>query len=207
MTSALLLSGGMDSICLAWWKRPQVAYTIDYGQLPAAAEIAAARAVCLELGIPHHVLTVDVRALGSGDMTGTAPNALAPASDWWPFRNQFLLTVVGMHAVGQGVNRLWVGTVASDESHADGTTGFVARIGELMARQEGGLVVEAPAITMSTLELIRESGVPMSLLLWAHSCHRAEVACGDCRGCNKYLDAIEDLELDHVAARSTHAAG
>ena len=38
----IALSGGMDSICLAWWKRPESAITIDYGQLAASAEIAAA---------------------------------------------------------------------------------------------------------------------------------------------------------------------
>ncbi|MFY9512883.1 MAG: 7-cyano-7-deazaguanine synthase, partial [Rubrivivax sp.] len=60
--NALLLSGGMDSLCIAWWKRPDVAITIDYGQLPAQAEVAAAAAVCERLGVEHHVLRVDCRA-------------------------------------------------------------------------------------------------------------------------------------------------
>ena len=34
---ALLLSGGMDSIALAFWKRPEIAITIDYGQRAAEA--------------------------------------------------------------------------------------------------------------------------------------------------------------------------
>lgn len=42
MTTALLLSGGMDSVSIAWWLRPDVALTIDYGQKPAEAEIDAA---------------------------------------------------------------------------------------------------------------------------------------------------------------------
>jgi 7-cyano-7-deazaguanine synthase len=47
--TALLLSSGMDSLCLAWWKRPNVAITLDYGQLPAQAEIAASSEICREL--------------------------------------------------------------------------------------------------------------------------------------------------------------
>ena len=35
MKTALLLSGGMHSVAIAWWRRPNIAITIDYGQLPA----------------------------------------------------------------------------------------------------------------------------------------------------------------------------
>jgi 7-cyano-7-deazaguanine synthase len=197
MKSALLLSGGMDSIALAWWKRPEVAFTVDYGQLAAPAEMAAASAVCERLRIPHQVLRFDGRELGSGDMAGAAPDTHAPASDWWPYRNQFLLTLVGMKAIGLGVQRLFVGTVASDGSHQDGTPSFVSQISQLMQSQEGGMVVEAPAIGMSTSELVRLSGIPREVLAWAHSCHKAQVACGNCRGCNKYFQVWHELDA-HV---------
>ena len=131
MKSALLLSGGMDSIALAWWKRPDLAFTVDYGQLAAPAEISAASAVSEHLKIPHHVLRIDGREFGSGDMAGTSPDAHAPASDWWPYRNQLLLTLVGMKAISMGAQRLWVGTVASDGSHLDGTPEFVRSISQL----------------------------------------------------------------------------
>ncbi len=36
--TAILLSGGMDSIALAYWKRPELAITINYGQKPFLAE-------------------------------------------------------------------------------------------------------------------------------------------------------------------------
>ena len=35
LKTGLLLSGGMDSIAIAWWKRPQWAITFDYGQTAA----------------------------------------------------------------------------------------------------------------------------------------------------------------------------
>jgi 7-cyano-7-deazaguanine synthase len=198
MKSALLLSGGMDSLCVAWWKRPEIAITVDYGQLPARAEIAASEAICSALHIEHHVIRVDSRGLGSGDMAGSSPSALAPASDWWPYRNQMLVTMAAMKAIQLGVTRLMIGTVSSDGTHKDGTPEFVLTLGALMAMQEGRMIVEAPAIQMTTKDLALISQVPRSQLAWAHSCHRANVPCGACRGCNKYVQTLKDLdgELD-----------
>ncbi len=193
MTAALLLSGGMDSLSLAWWQRPALAVTIDYGQLPAAAEIAAASAICDALDIEHRIVRVDCRSLGSGDMAGERSSPHAPASDWWPYRNQLLVTLADMTAIEKGVKKLLLGTVASDGSHRDGTVDFVHSVNQLMRMQEGELGVEAPAINLSTCELIRVAQVPMELLAWAHSCHRSDVPCGVCRGCNKYFQTMREL--------------
>ena len=90
---ALLLSGGMDSIALAFWKRPEIAITIDYGQRAAEAEVTAARQVARELGIQHEVIAIDCTAIGSGDMAGSIALEIAPVPEWWPFRNQLLVTL------------------------------------------------------------------------------------------------------------------
>lgn len=194
MKTALLLSGGMDSLALAYWKRPDMAITIDYGQKAAAAEKLAAGEVCRELGIAHEVVTVDCSSLGSGDMAHAAPNANATTSDWWPYRNQLLVTLASMRAIARGVNILLVGTVRSDgESHRDGTARFVEMMDGLMRYQEGRLEISAPAINMSTAELVRTAKVPPGLLAWSHSCHKADIACGECRGCYKYLATYAEL--------------
>ena len=80
MKTALLLSGGMDSIAIAWWKRPDIAITLDYGQRAAEAEIKAASATCSALKIDHHVIKVDCSSLGSGDMAGAEADSNAPVS-------------------------------------------------------------------------------------------------------------------------------
>lgn len=193
MSRALLLSGGMDSIAIAYWKRPQHAFTLDYGQLAAQAEIQASRAVALELGIEHHVLSIDARALGSGDMAGEAPDRNAPASDWWPYRNQLLVTLASMQGISLGVTELMLGIVKTDAQHRDGTQTFVEQLDTLMRHQEGGIRVSAPAIKLTTTELIREVQVPRSLMGWAHSCHTGNLPCGHCRGCNKYLGTTYEL--------------
>jgi 7-cyano-7-deazaguanine synthase len=191
----------MDSISIAWWKQPQWAVTIDYGQRAAAAEKLAASQVCKELGIEHEVVTVDCSLLGSGDMADAAPDANATTSDWWPYRNQLLITLACMRAIARGVQELYVGTVKSDgESHRDGTPEFVSLMDGLLAYQEGGLRVIAPAVEYTTAELVKMVTVPAGLLAWAHSCHKANIACGNCRGCNKYLATLSRLGSEYSGA-------
>jgi 7-cyano-7-deazaguanine synthase len=63
---AILLSGGIDSICLTYYLKPDIAYTIDYGQVPAEREIYVSNFICKNLGIQHKVISVDCKSLGSG---------------------------------------------------------------------------------------------------------------------------------------------
>lgn len=183
--SALLLSGGMDSVAIAYWFRPEHAITIDYGQRPARAEIKAARAVCDALDIGHHVITVDCSSIGVGDLVNRDNVCGAPAPEWWPFRNQLLITLAATKAVTLGCSQLFIGTLATDERFADGSPAFLDTMDALLRLQEGGLRLIAPARELNAVELVRASQVPSSVLQWAFSCHVAEIACGHCRGCIK----------------------
>lgn len=192
----LLLSGGMDSTAIAWWKRPDFAISVDYGQRPAAAEIEAARAVCAATGIRHEVVRADCSTLGSGDLAGQAPLGVAPVPEWWPFRNQLILTLAGIAAVGLGIRTLMIGALSTDGAHADGRADFINAVSRLMALQEGGIEVVAPAIGMTATELVEASGVPREVLAWAHSCHVGNLACGRCRGCVKHYRTWKALGWD-----------
>tara|TARA_R110002096_G_scaffold223000_1_gene411957 strand:- start:14654 stop:15268 length:615 start_codon:yes stop_codon:yes gene_type:complete len=194
-TTAALLSGGMDSYALTFEKRPHVAITIDYGQRPAEAEIGAAKLLARRLDIRHEIVHLDMRELGSGDLSANKPADAAPASDWWPFRNQALITIAAMKLIDSGVDELMLATVVSDSSHKDGTKEFIELSDALLSNQEGNMRVTAPAIEMTTLELIHQSRIPLSLLAWSHSCHTSNVACGRCRGCNKSREVFEGLGL------------
>jgi 7-cyano-7-deazaguanine synthase len=193
MNSALLLSGGMDSIALAFWLRPAHAITIDYGQKAAPGEIRAAAAVAAELGIEHHTVAADLSGLGSGDMAGSRALAIAPVPEWWPFRNQMLVTLAAMKALPLGVDELLIGCLKTDASHADGSRNFVSSMSTLLSLQEGGMRLRAPAINMTASELIRSSGATADILSWAHSCHVGEYACGLCRGCHKHYLTMADF--------------
>lgn len=189
----LLLSGGMDSIALAWALRPELCLTIDYGQRAASGEIKAAIAVCEELGLQHRTISVDCSALGSGEMAGSEPSTFAPVPEWWPFRNQLLITLASALAIKEGLNIVTVGTVSTDSSHADGTVDFIEVMNKILLLQEGKIHLEAPGIALTTVELCRQFGVPHSVLGWAHSCHLGGFACGTCRGCCKHRNSMREL--------------
>ena len=196
MKRAILLSGGMDSYALAYLIKPEMAITIDYGQIPAKAEIQSSRILCDELSIKHHILTNDLSNLGSGDLFKKPPSDIAPASDWWPFRNQMLITLAGMYAIKYGIKELLIGCVNSDANHIDGTKDFINLIDKLINKQEGNLSVSAPAIEKSTEDLIRSSNIPFSTLAWSHSCHISNLSCGTCRGCIKHKNVTDALGLE-----------
>jgi 7-cyano-7-deazaguanine synthase len=191
--AALLLSGGVDSAALAKWKHPALAITVDYGQLSAEGEIRASAQIAHELSIPHEIVRVDCSSLGSGDLSGLSAIGCAPSSEWWPYRNQMLVTLSAMKAISFGVTTLLVGSVKSDTFHADGRPEFYQQLSSLLSMQEGGMRVEAPAAHLSSVQLVRTADVPLSLLAWTHSCHKAPFACGNCRGCWKREQVFNDL--------------
>jgi 7-cyano-7-deazaguanine synthase len=190
---AVLLSGGMDSIALTYWNRPPVAITIDYGQVCASAELEAASVIAQSLECRHEIISVNCRSLGSGELAGKAVHSLGASQEWWPYRNQLLITFAAMKAVELGATELLIACVKTDGNYRDGTPEFIERIDNLVSFQEGGLRVSAPAIALTTVELVRQSQVPFGLLAWAHSCHSGNLACGDCRGCYKHQSAMEAL--------------
>jgi 7-cyano-7-deazaguanine synthase len=196
VNSAILLSGGMDSTALTYWTTPELAITIDYGQKCAQGEIDAASAVCAELRIRHEIIRINCSEVGSGDLSNRPPLPIAPVTEWWPFRNQLLITLAGMRAVEYGIAELMIGSVRTDSAHRDGRPDFFEAISEAMELQEGGLRVSAPAVHLTAAELIRASDIPMSLLAWAHSCHVSNFACGRCRGCNKHYETTREIGLD-----------
>jgi 7-cyano-7-deazaguanine synthase len=194
VSELLLLSGGVDSSALAAWRRPTQTLVLNYGQTSGVGEITAARAVAQELGLPIEVLHADCSAVGSGLLAGNDPDPAAPVPEWWPFRNQLLVTLAAAWALPRGLDRVLIGSVAGDGRHADGTAEFFEKLDRLTAAQEGGIRVEVPAINLSTVELVARSGISDSALGWTHSCHRGSVACGDCPGCMKRRDVLHELD-------------
>lgn len=191
----ILLSGGLDSLALSYWKRPDIAFTVDYGQKANLAEIKAASKIAKDLKMQHNIIKIDVSQIGSGDLLNRPFCDSAPKSDWWPFRNQMLLTAVCTYILSYNipVHKLLFGTVKNDSYHKDGTEEFFKAFNQLLQCQEGELKIETPAIGLSAIELIRISGVTLEKLSWGHSCHKSNYACGQCRGCYKHQNTLEKL--------------
>ena len=162
-------------------------------QLAARGEIEAATAVCDALRLSHRVIRVDCRSLGSGDMAGTASISMAPVSEWWPFRNQLLITFGAAAALQAGLSTLVIGAVSTDASHVDGRHEFFEAMNHTLHLREGNVALETPALEDTTVSLCRRLSVPFEVLAWAHSCHVSERACGRCRGCCKHRESMREL--------------
>lgn len=189
----LLFSGGIDSSCLAWMERPHRLAFIDYGQIPAKGELRACRAIADELGLPLDVHVTDLRAFGGGSMAGHVGSTDAPP-EFWPFRNQMLITVAAMVYAPEGATELMVGTVRSDRQHPDGRARFLRAMSGVL-RSQSSMSLRAPAANEQTLALAKRSGVPAEILGWTFSCHTGEWACGQCRGCQKHAEVKRKLGL------------
>lgn len=201
--TVLLLSGGLDSAALAARERPDRTLFVDYGQRPARAERVAAAAVAAELGLPHDAVRVNATDIGSGLLAPAQrpADAARPSPEWWPYRNQLLVTVAaawllrGDPAVpgGAGTDVL-VGSVEQDGArHLDGTAPFYAALDALLRVQEGEVGCRAPALGLSTADLVRDSGATDAVLGWTHSCHTADAPCLDCPGCHKREQVLDEL--------------
>lgn len=191
MTSLLLASGGIDSTAIATIYRPEAAVFVDYGQRPAAGERRAVRDVCSHLDLPLHEISIDLQAIGAG-LLSTSDRQLAVASspEWFPYRNQFLVTIAAGLALQLGLEEIWIGLVAEDaDRHADGSVQFVTTLNELLRLQEGTIALRAPAHQTSSSSLLARAALPEWLLDRTISCHVASVACGECPGCKKRLEA------------------
>lgn len=194
----LLLSGGMDSAALAALTRPDHTLFINYGQRPAITESKAAAAIAEGLGLPHSQISAGLSDLGRGLLASDDIPDGWPSPEWWPFRNQLLVTVGAAWAITHiALSRpvaVQTGTMKGDrERHKDGDPGFYQRLNELFAFQEGEVLVETPGIESTTEELLELSKLPDDLLAWTHSCHKADLPCLDCPGCYKREGVLANL--------------
>ncbi len=192
---ALLFSGGVDSTCLAWWKRPDLLVYIDYGQIPSVGEYRACKSIARELQLELRRLQVDLRSLGSGSMVGKQQQE-GHQPEFWPYRNQMVITLAAMALAGEHCSEIMIGTVKTDRQHPDGRARFLKAMDRLLRSQSETTLV-APAAKLTTGQLIHASGAPPELLGWTFSCHTGEWACGRCRGCHKHLDVTKGLQRTH----------
>lgn len=193
---AVLLSGGVDSICLAYHLIPNLAYTVNYGQKSAKREIYISKLICDKLNIRHEIIDIDCSSLGSGSMSNKESLRISPSSEWWPYRNQLLITLALMRAIKDDINEIHLASVKSDFFHKDGTKEFYNLINEVTEYQEGEIRVICNTLDYYSHELANKYNVPIELISMAHSCHQSNIACGVCSGCLKQLRVRQELGIE-----------
>lgn len=193
---AVLLSGGIDSICLTYGIKPDIAYTINYGQNVADREIYVSKYICDYLNIEHKVIHVDCSHLGTGNLVNSQSLEISPSEEWWPYRNQLLITLALMQGIKDNLNQVHLASVKSDNFHTDGTGKFYDLINNLVSYQEGNISIVCETLNLFSHELAIKYSVPLNLLSIAHSCHKSNIACGKCSGCMKQLRVRHELKIE-----------
>ena len=191
MRTALLLSGGMRSTCLAWMYRPDIAIAIDYGQPAFAAELRSASAVCAELDIAMRVMSLRETG-GADDATGCSiVTALASDEEPWGLNGAGLIAAGVTEAYRLGATRLLIASRTRDNL-------ALIRIAETdgNALRAGLAEPVFPAIAHSTDVLVKAGRVPGRLLLLTHNCIRSNTPCHDCPACDRASMAFLSIGFD-----------
>jgi 7-cyano-7-deazaguanine synthase len=181
------------------------ALSFDYGQRHAQ-ELAAARRVACALGAAeHHVLALDLGAIGGSALTSelAVPKGRSDAEigagvpvTYVPARNTIFLSIALALAEVLGAADLFLGVNALDSSgYPDCRPAFLAAFEALAnvatrAAVEGGrLRIHAPLLELTKREIVlraEELGVDLGL---THTCYDpldrdgAVLACGRCDAC------------------------
>ena len=207
--AVVLLSGGLDSATvLAMARRDGYAchaLTLDYGQRHRI-EITAARRVAGMLGAAsHRVATLDMSWIGGSALTDDAiavpehSSAGIPVT-YVPARNTIMLSLALAWAEVLEATSIFVGANAVDYSgYPDCRPEYLAAFQQLAALAtkagvEGrGMQIQAPIVSMSKADIIREGaalGLDYGQTLSCYQPDAAGRACGRCAACRIRADGF-----------------
>jgi 7-cyano-7-deazaguanine synthase len=169
----VLLSGGVDSMaCADFYRtmgRPVCGLFVDYGQLAAHREFAAASAVANHLGIELTRL-----ALNGSTQPKTAGEI--------PTRNAFLVCLAAMECP-LSVLGIAIGIHAGTQ-YADCTPGFVTSAKTLLSFHSRPVDVLAPFVDWKKEQIMAYALSRHLPLKLTYSCERgADPPCGSCLSC------------------------
>lgn len=200
--AVVLLSGGLDSAtALAIAAEHGFschALSVDYGQRHAA-ELEAARRVARAGGArEHRIMRVDLAAIGGSALTDPAiavpeqPTSGIPVT-YVPARNTMMLALALGWAEVLGAHHIFIGVNSLDSSgYPDCRAEFIQAFERLAALATRAGVegkpcrIEAPLISLTKAEIIREGvrlGVDYAATVSCYQADAAGRACGRCDAC------------------------
>lgn len=200
----LLCSGGLDSIALMAVRNAAgdalAALFVDYGQLNAAEELAAARHFCDRFGIGLTRAAMPDAFPPSGLSSDEGHFAYLPGKSrfFLPARNAVFISLAISWALRLDCDEILVGSVHADRTHLDSGPDFIARM-DTLARicSDGKVGLSAPFLALRKGEMIDMAAKaidPAELFAHTWSCYHPRgsdkvrqfdwgAGCGSCLSC------------------------
>ena len=201
--SLIALSGGVDSTTLLYEYREEIACAVgfDYGSKHNARELAAAKAICHELGIPYLIIPLAFIGeyfrsdllLSGGEMQLGDYSEENMSSTVVPFRNGIMLSILAGLAESRDLQQVLIANHFGDHAiYPDCRESFVTPMGEaITAGTSNGVKLVAPYTTLTKAEIVARGtrlGVPYGK---TYSCYQGgERHCGRCGTCRERHDAF-----------------
>lgn len=201
--SLIALSGGVDSTTLLYEYRDEIACAVgfNYGSKHNARELAAAKAICHELGIPYLIIPLAFIGeyfrsdllLSGGEMQLGDYSEENMSSTVVPFRNGIMLSVLAGLAESRDLQQVLIANHFGDHAiYPDCRESFVKPMGEaITAGTSNEVKLVAPYTKLTKAEIVARGtrlGVPYGK---TYSCYQGgERHCGRCGTCRERHDAF-----------------
>ena len=207
--SAIIVSGGMDSITLLYDMCPRIALGISfhYGSNHNDREITFARMHCQRLGIPHIVIRLDFMAQYFKSSLLAGADAIPEGhyaadnmkSTVVPFRNGIMLSVAIGIAESNGLKNVLIANHGGDHTiYPDCRPEFIDAIDK--AAQAGTYVdvhVVAPYTNITKTDIARRGAALGIDYTETWSCYKGgEVHCGKCGACVERKEALAEAGIE-----------
>ncbi|MFY9606761.1 MAG: 7-cyano-7-deazaguanine synthase QueC [Thermoplasmata archaeon] len=213
----VLLSGGLDSstvLALAKERGYEIAaLTFDYGQ-KHIRELNSARKIAKHFKVKEHIVVpLNVGSLLKSSLTRNSMSipqnrtkeeiSSEVPSTYVPARNIVFLSIAASIAESRGAKAIFIASNSIDFSgYPDCTPEFISAfqrtldVGTKSGREGRGIRVEAPIITKSKAEIVREAVRLKVPLEDTWSCYKGGVkACGRCDSCLLRLKGFSEAGL------------
>lgn len=202
--SAIIVSGGMDSITLLYDKKDEIALGIsfDYGSNHNAKEIPFAKMHCERLGIKHIVINLDFMHQYFKSSLLEGSDAIPEGnyadenmkSTVVPFRNGIMLSIAIGIAESNNLKKVFIANHGGDHTiYPDCRPEFIKAIDE--AATTGTYVnvrIEAPYTNITKTDIARRGAELGINFAETWSCYKGgEKHCGKCGTCVERKEALE----------------
>ncbi len=207
--SAIIVSGGMDSITLLYEQRERIALGIsfDYGSNHNAREIPFAELHCERLGIKHITVKLDFMHQYFKSSLLDGADAIPEGhyaddnmkSTVVPFRNGIMLSIAAGIAESQGLSNVFMANHGGDHTiYPDCRPEFVSAINE--ATRLGtyaNVTVSAPYTNITKGDIARRGAALGIDYSETWSCYKGENKhCGKCGTCVERREALAEAGVE-----------